>query len=238
VRRLACIALASACGGSGPQPDAPPSAAAPPPQLAPAAPSAPTPPTPAPAPPPLPPPAPIAIVAASPCPQALNASIAGIDLRARNLTTVTHDVCKTADHALAVGIPSLSALTGADFRIDVTLEALRVDPISTLHAYVSCKVAVRLDTPKEALGFARGAAKLQTPRTARHLALATTDCIEAVVEHVLARKAGPLLQQHVAGTAPVPMPTPRQTPWPLPPGGTPQAPTGPAPPPAAPPTTP
>ncbi len=96
------------------------------------------------------------------------------------------------------GVPTAAALSQKNvmgFFIDGTLNELKVQK-SGGSATVSCKVNMLLaDFPgKSIFGFLNGGAKVQASSSDRDIALAREDCVQAVVEDLIAKKIVPTIK--------------------------------------------
>lgn len=96
------------------------------------------------------------------------------------------------------GVPTAAALSQKNvqgFFIDGTLNELKVQKDGG-SATVSCKVNMLIaDFPgKSIFGFLNGGAKVQASASDRDIALAREDCVQAVVEDLIAKKIVPTIK--------------------------------------------
>jgi len=96
------------------------------------------------------------------------------------------------------GVPTASALSQKGvmgFYIDGTLNELKVTTSGST-ATISCKVNMLLaDFPNKSIfGFLNGGAKVQGSSSPKDIALASEDCVSAVVEDLIAKKIVPTIK--------------------------------------------
>jgi hypothetical protein len=127
-----------------------------------------------------------------------------------NLTKSRGDLCAAFNRSIG-HLRNPNALGAGSFEIRVRLSRLVTSP------EVFCNLGISVSSRSVGLGVANGGAKVAKPANVagsdRFDRLATRDCIDAVLEDLMTRVIGPLMQQHVAsrGSNPTsPSPTP---PW-------------------------
>jgi hypothetical protein len=135
-------------------------------------------------------------------PMASKTGNASVDAKIRALMekTATKTVGKVGNMPTTWpgGVPTAAALTSKNvqgFYIDGTTNQLKVD-ISGSNATVSCKVSMLLaDFPNKSIfGFLNGGAKVQGSSSPADIALASDDCVSAVVEDLISKKIVPTIQ--------------------------------------------
>jgi hypothetical protein len=87
----------------------------------------------------------------------------------------------------------------AGFYVDGTLNEVKVD-ITGSSSKVSCKVSMLLASfpEKSAFGFLSGGAGVQASSSTKDIALAQSDCVNAVVEDLIAKKIIPTIKSKVS----------------------------------------
>ena len=112
-----------------------------------------------------------------------------------NLTNSRGDLCAAFNRSIKQ-LRNTSALSTGGFEIRVRLSKLVASPD------VACNLGVSVSSKSVGLGSANGGAKVaKAANGAGSDRLAARDCIDAVLEDLMTRKVGPLMQQHVASLA-------------------------------------
>jgi hypothetical protein len=130
-------------------------------------------------------------------------------LRALMVKVAQQTMAKTAAHMTTAwpgGSPSKAALAAkgvAGFYIDGTLNTLAVKT-SGGGATISCKVSMLLaDFPdKNMFGFLNGGASVTSSASQSDQAMASQDCVQAVVENLISNKIVPTICSKAGGTCP------------------------------------
>ena len=130
-------------------------------------------------------------------------------LKALMAKVAASTMAKSASHMITAwpggGVPTQSAITSkgvAAFYVDGTLNALTVKS-SGGGATISCKVSMLLaEFPsKNMFGFLNGGASVTAGSSARDQDQAGEDCIEAVIENLIANKIVPTICSKVGGVS-------------------------------------
>ena len=116
-------------------------------------------------------------------------------------TNTLNKVAATMQTTWAGGVPTQAALAQKNvkgFYVDGTLNTLTVTTAGN-SAKVSCKISMLLaDFPnKSVFGFLNGNAAVEGSASPRDIALASEDCVNAVVEDLIAKKIVPTIKAKV-----------------------------------------
>ena len=130
-------------------------------------------------------------------------------MQALMVTIATKTVGKTAKSMTTTwpgGVPSKAALAakGIDgFYVDGTLNELKIKQ-SGSSSTVSCKISMLLASfpDKSVFGFLNGGASVQASSSEKDQALASEDCVSAVVEDLIAKKIVPTICTKATGPCP------------------------------------
>lgn len=102
-----------------------------------------------------------------------------------NLTQSPSDLCAAFNRSVA-SLPNPSALGAGSFELRVTLAKLVESP------RIACYLGISVSSTSERFAAAHGGAKIGST---------ASDCIDVVLDDLMTRRVGPLMQQHVAQLA-------------------------------------
>ena len=143
------------------------------------------------------------------CTATPNASAVALQIATANHTSFAHDLCASADRAIAKHL-NLPPFAQGAFQLDVSLDRLSFARAGQMLT-VTCKTSIKISAYQRVRGVVNGGAKVSGQANRRDAESGAVDCVDATIDDLVTRLA-PQLPTYAPGTnqqAPTPTaPTP------------------------------